>query len=343
MDFSDKNIKRVMIVIVLIILAVLVFLLIKPIFLSVVGGLILGYIFFPVYRFARRYIKEKNTTAIIVSLIVVAIIFVPLWFITPIMIKQIFELFTFSQTIDVQQFITTIIPGASPDFVTQLTISIKGAISKTSSVVLNALTNQLLNAHIILLNIFLVFLVFFFTLRDADKLREFVRGISPFNKVQGSIIVKNFKEITDSIIFGQVVIGLLQGILVGIGLIIFGVPNALVLTVIAIVLGILPIVGPPLIWIPLTIYMLATGHVGAGIGFGLYNLIAGTGVEYILRSYIVSRRTTIPTVIILVGMIGGLFIFGILGFILGPLILAYFLILLRAYKDRALSQVLSPD
>ncbi len=184
-----------------------------------------------------------------------------------------------------------------------------------------------------------MFFVFFFSLRDADKLKEFTSGISPFNKNQQGVLVKHFRDITDSIIFGQVVIGFLQGVLAGLGFLIFGVPNPLVLMVLAIIVGILPILGPPLIWIPLTIYFFATGNPAIAIGFLVYNIVVVTGLEYFLRIYIVSKRTKLPTVIILVGMIGGLFIFGALGFILGPLILAYFLVLLKAYKEKALSNL----
>ena len=136
--------------------------------------------------------------------------------------------------------------------------------------------------------------------------------------------------------------GVIQGIATGFGLIIFGVPNALILTFLAIFASILPMVGPWFIWVPVAIYLFVTGNAGAAIGFGLYSAIFVSSIDNILRPYIVSRKTGTSSVIVLIGMIGGLFLFGILGIILGPLILSYLILFLKAYKDKTLSDMFSP-
>jgi predicted PurR-regulated permease PerM len=340
MEFTEKDVRRFMVVFLVLALGVFTFLLVKPIFISIVAGLILAYLFSPVYNFILRFIKEKSTTAAIVSVIALLVIFIPLWFIVPVMINQTFQIFTSAQNFNVQGFIQSVFPSASDQFIIQTTTSIKSAISKTSSSVLNSLVEQSFNnLSSILLHLFLIGLVFFFALRDGDKLGNFMNSISPLNKSQEKIMVNHFREITDSIIYGNIIVGVIQGIFAGIGFLIFDVPNALVLTIVAIIFGIIPVLGPIIVWAPVSLFFFTSGNVTSGVLFILYNLVLVSGFENILRPYIVSRRSNVPTIIIFIGMIGGTLLFGVMGLILGPLILAYFLEILKMYKERALSSL----
>lgn len=336
MEFSDKEIKRMLIIFVIFVLGVLVFFLVKPVAMSILGGLVLAYIFFPLYRITSKYLKSKNLSATIVSLIAMAVIIVPLWFIVPIMIQQLFELFRFSQTVDVQGFLEFIFSSAPEEFITQASLTLNTLVSKITSGVLNSLVNLFLNASTLLMNILIAAFVFFFALRDSDKLKEFVSEISPFNKTQEKVLIGKFRNTTYSIVYGQIIVGLAQGVVAGLALLIFGIPNALLLGALAIVLSIIPILGPALIWIPATIYLFATGSALTAAIFFLFNLIVVSSLDNVLRSYIVARSSELSTAIILIGMIGGLFVFGLLGLILGPLILEYFLTFLRAYKEKTL-------
>ena len=148
---------------------------------------------------------------------------------------------------------------------------------------------------------------------------------------------------TSSIIFGYILIGIIQGIATGIGLLIFGVPHALLLTVFAIFASIIPIVGPWLVWVPAAIYLFSIGNTTAAILFILYSAIIVSSTDNFLRPYIIARKTGVSSVIVLVGMIGGLFVFGILGIILGPLILSYLVLFLEAYKNRTLTEMFHPE
>ena len=170
MEFGEKDFKKLLIMVLLFTLAVLVFLIIKPIFLSIVLGLLLAYIFRPLYRLVYRYIPEKNTSAGLVSLMAIIIILVPIWFIIPIIIQQLFEIFRFTQTLDVQKFVSAFFSGYSDQFANQLTVSLNSVISKVSSTMLSSLTDFLFNIPSLLLGLFIVAFVFFFTMRDGDKL-----------------------------------------------------------------------------------------------------------------------------------------------------------------------------
>ena len=98
MELTEKDIKRGSLIFLLLALAILAILVIKPVFLSIFGGLLLSFIFYPVYKFVLRFVKYKNLAAAIVSIFVLLIIIVPLWFALPLVTKQVFDLFQATQT-----------------------------------------------------------------------------------------------------------------------------------------------------------------------------------------------------------------------------------------------------
>jgi len=146
---------------------------------------------------------------------------------------------------------------------------------------------------------------------------------------------------TNSIVYGWVVVGIIQGLLAGLGFFIFGVENPLVLTFLAILFSIIPFLGPFFIYMPVGIYFFTQGHVFIGVTFLLYNLLMVSTVDNFLRSYIIARKTNVHSAIILIGMIGGFFTFGVIGLLVGPLLLAYILILIESFKDKSIYALFS--
>jgi len=196
-----------------------------------------------------------------------------------------------------------------------------------------------LNLPNILIQLAVVFFTFYFVLRDKEQFFSYIQSLIPFSKEIEKKIVHYTKGITVSVIYGQVIIGIIQGIIAGAGFFIFGVPNALLLTLLTCLAGIFPIVGTAIIWIPVALYLLISGNPLAAVGVTIFGIISSV-IDNFLRPIIVSRRSKIHPAILLIGMIGGLFMFGILGFILGPLILSYLLILLEIYRDKKIKGIL---
>jgi len=339
MELTDKEIKRIAVMVLFLILGILAFFLIKPLLLSIIGGLILAYIFLPIQKRTLKRFSNKNLATSITLAIAILIVVIPLWITIPLVIQQIFEIFQYLQNLDLTSLITRFFPTNSEQFTTQINLTFNSFISKIASGVLNTLVNFFLDLPTLLLNFFVMAFVFFFSLRDRDKIREFVLSLSPLTKSQEETMVKQFKDITDSIVYGQIIIGLVQGLVAGLGFFIFGVPNALFLTFLAIVLSIIPMLGAGFVWVPVNIYLFLTGNNFIGILFLIYNIALTSTVDNLVRIYIVSKKSNIPAVFILIGMIGGLFLFGLLGLLLGPLIIAYFITFLKAYKDQELTSL----
>jgi len=336
MELNEKSIKEISAIALIIAFAVLVLLIIRPIFSAILWGLIIAYVSYPVFDFLNKYVGNRSLSAAITLLLVIIILIIPLWFIIPIMIQQIFEIFKLSQSIDLYGAIKSLFPTASEAFSLQLTTSLNSFASKLASSSMNSLINTFVNLPLILVSIVISGFIFFFALRDSDKLKEFIKGISPITKSREKILVKNFKEITYSIVYGNIIVGIVQGIVCGIGFWIFGIKNAIALSAIAIFLAILPVAGVFILWIPIAIYLFAQGNIPIAIAFVFYNILIVSNTDNILRAYIVSKSSNLSTLFALISSIGGLFAFGVIGLILGPLIFAYFIILLDLYREKNL-------
>lgn len=331
---DEKSFNKIAGIVILIALIILTFLILKPILVSSIFALVLAFIFHPLYRWVVSKIKNQNLSALIICLILIAIIVLPLIFFLPMLIRQSFEAYSFIQGED---FLTPIYEAAkkifpSEDISTDLIVAINSFTSKVASSFLNSLSDTLLDSPKILLHLVLILFVFFFGLRDGEKLVAYIQSLSPLSKESEKKIFKQFKDITQSVIFGQIIVGLAQGIVTGIALFAFQIPNALVLTLLAAFVGILPIIGPWLVWVPADIYLFATGRTGAAFGMLIYGLIVISWIDNIIRPFIVSKKTKINSAVILVSMLGGLFVFGVLGLILGPLIIAYLILILESYR-----------
>ncbi len=338
MPITEKDIKKFSLITFLLLLVVLTFFIVKPVLLSILAGLILAYILLPVYKLILRAVKSRTLSAILVSILLLAIILIPLWYLLPVISKQIFELFRVSQNLELAPIIKVIFPAASDQFIAQVDLSVKSSISNITASIINSTVDLLVNFFIISLHIFIVIFVFFFSLRDSEKLRNFASGLLPFGKTQEKQLIKQFEDITKSLLYGQVVAGLIQGVLASIALYVFGIPNALILSIVAIILSIIPIIGPGFVYVPVTIYMIIGGNNPLlAIGYFLFNVLIVSSIDNVFRAHFVSRKTNLSQAIVLIGMIGGFFVFNVVGLILGPLVLAYLITFLKAYKENNLS------
>lgn len=314
------------------IIFILAFIILRPILLSIVSGLLLTYVLYPVYTRLLSVVKERNTASLIICFLLVFLILIPSWFLIPVVARQIFSVYNAVQKANFAETISDLIPGStvSTDFYTV----INSFISKLVSSVLSESTSILLNFQTILLHAAVIFFVLFFALRDAEALKSYVRSLSPLSSETEDIFFNKFKDVTNSVLYGQIIVGIIQGLVAGIGYIIFGVSNMITLTLFTIFFGLIPMVGPAIVWLPVVIFLFATGQTTSAIGLLIYGLLVVSTVDNLIRPYIVSKKTKLNSGIIVVGLIGGLFVFGILGLILGPLILAYSLVILEFYRNR---------
>ena len=323
-------------------LVVLTFLILRPILISTIFALILSFIFYPLHKRIRSIVRSKNLSAFIICLLLLAIIILPLFFFIPLIIKQSFQIYTFLQgenfLTPVNDIITSIF--SSPELSKDLIVGLNSFTAKIASSFLSRFTEILLSSPTMLLQLLIILFVFFFGLRDGEEFVAYIQSLSPLSKESEKKVFQQFRDITYSVIYGNIVVGIIHGLAAGIALFILGIPNAVVLTLLAVFFSVIPLLGPWLVWVPVDIYLFSVGRTTAAVILLIYGLVVISWIDNILRPLIVSRRTKINSAIILVSMIGGLLVFGILGLILGPLIISYLILLIESFRNKKTESIL---
>jgi len=333
--------KKITTVLILGVLLVLSFFLIKPILMSIIGGILLSFIFSPIYNWLYKRTKSKTFSSAIICLTLLLIIILSIWFFAPLIIEESIKLYRASQELDIVTPLKKIFSSffSSDQFSQEAGSVLQSFITKVTNSLMNYLSNIILEFPKILMNIFIVFFIFFYTMKDKEEIKGYIRGLLPFNKEVEKKLFDSTTDITFSVLYGQLVVGIIQGIILGTGLFILRVPNALILSLVGIIAGIIPIIGPSIVGIPIAISFLIKGSPLSAFGIILFTLAASLS-DQLFRPLLVSRKTKLNTVVVITGMIGGLFMFGILGFILGPLILAYLVIIIEIYRNKSLPNIL---
>jgi len=343
---EDKEIKKYVIIALFVLLAVLSFFIIKPVFLSIFVGFVLAYLFSPLYLLINKKITSKNISALIIVLIFTVLISIPAMLIVKYSLLNIDKIYNYVSSIsDLESLLRTISPQLLNDakIATNVHAITASLSSKITGFVSSAINSLFFNIIPILFNVVITLFIFFIAMRDQEELKEYLISLSPFSKEYQKKIYEKFESVTYSAIYGELIVGISQGIIAGIGFFICGVPHALLLTFILTIASILPIIGPWLVWIPVDIYLFLNGHTGSAIGLLIYGLFIINWVDTIIRPLIVSKGTKMNPAIALIGMTGGIYIFGIMGLIIGPLILAYFILLIEAYKDKKIGSMVFQD
>ena len=143
-----------------------------------------------------------------------------------------------------------------------------------------------------------------------------------------------------AVIYGGFIVAVIQAILAGIGFFLFGFENILALTMLTAVASLIPFVGPPLIWVPVVIYRIIQASIigdftaiSLSIGMAVYaSLIVGT-IDNVLKPKIIGDKAGVHPVVILLGVLGGITVFGLVGLIIGPVILAILVMFLEILRE----------
>ena len=331
---KEDNVRDILNYLLIIGIFIMAFIIIRPIFFAIIYGLLFAYILSPLYRFTFKRVKNENIAALIVCLGIFVILAIIFGVILGSIFNQIINIYFAAQKINFVNILETLLPLSSK-ISANLANSIQVSFSNLLTSYASSIGDIIFNLPNLLLQLVVVFLILFYALRDGNQAFKYLKSLSPMKKDVQTRFFQHFKDITNSVLIGQVVVGIIQGVVAGIGYFIFGVPNALLMTLITMIIGIIPIIGPWLVWIPIDIYLFSIDRTGAGLGLFIYGLVLINWVDTIIRPMIVSRKTQINPAIILIGMIGGLYVFGLLGLIIGPLILAYVILIFELYRKKS--------
>lgn len=188
------------------------------------------------------------------------------------------------------------------------------------------------------INVVVLLFVLYFMLIGGTRMEEYVSDILPFNKRNKQSILHEFNMIVKSNAIGIPLLALIQGVVAMIGYFIFGVPSPLLWGFLSCFATVIPIVGTALVWAPLALYMGMTGHWGAAIGLAVYAVIVIANVDNLVRFMLQKKMADTHPLITIFGVIIGLSLFGFMGVIFGPLLLAIFAFCVNIFKEEYLGE-----
>lgn len=327
-------------------LTVGVFWLLKDYWQEILLAFTTGIVLHPYYEFLKRRFKLRNGIAnFIVLLSAFLFIFLPLTSVGLMLLKDALSIQArFGQNINLADLnmenlvdqinrYLAFIPFSSYSVdIEQLQTAINNGLNFITTFIINNLSGVLGSFTGILLSIIIYFTILFFIIPNFKNISEYVKDLSPMSRSIDEQFLGKARAMIIDMLKGTVVIGVVQSIIAGITLSVFGMDYILTLTVVMIILSFIPVVGTAFVMVPIGLLMLLTGNTIAGVVILLVQMIVIANVDNVLRPMLVSDKAKINPVLVILSVIGGLKVMGMLGVIYGPVIMILFVTAVEIYK-----------
>src|SRR3989344_377645 len=305
----QTNQSKVILLITALVLVIISFFIIKPYIVTLLTSAVLAFLCYPVYIRVNKRIKNKSIASLIVMALLVILIAVPSYFLVQSIVSESRQLIRFAPTL------TSL--NLSPELsslLADVTRKAAGFVAGKASEVLLSLPGMLLNLFILVYSLFYFF-------KEGPKIASTLWSVIPLPQRERNFLHKELKNVSGAVVYGLLLAGIIEGIAAAIGLAVFNVTSPILWGVIVVILSILPGVGASFVWVPAGIIKILTGNVVDGVGILLFGLIVLNFIELVLKQKFIEDKSKIHPVVILLGVLGGLPLFGFVGLILGPLIL----------------------
>jgi predicted PurR-regulated permease PerM len=321
-----------------------VWLILRPLVMPIAWAAILSFLLFPLQRTLTRWFGGRRTlaAALLTALTPIAL-FVPVTLIAMSFAQQIggltttlqnnADLFDLARWLDPAQHPTVANWAAWINARVDIQIAdvqnyLRQGVQNWAGALARSSGQIFLNTFGIVLRFFLMLFILFFILRDGALWFGRIAALLPLTGERSHALFTRLGKVLRAVVYGCGLTALAQGTLVCIGFAIAGLSGPVVFGVLAAVLALLPFGGAALVWVPGVLYLLATGHTGWAIFLLAWGAVVSVSDNFI-RPVIISRYTPVPTLLVFLGVIGGVAAFGLIGFILGPVILVLATELLR--------------
>lgn len=315
---------------------------------AIVLALLLASVFYPLYSWVKRVLRERELLASLsVTLFILIILVIPVgWFIGTLS-NEAFDFYQRSSNEVSLKQIQDIIENdpvwaerfkklgkmtgltITPETVEELASSIGKKVGLFLYSQIKSIASNLLS---FLIHFFLMMMTIFYLFRDGPRLKEYLVQLMPVPKEQLEKVVSKFQEMGSAIIVGNGMSGIIQGIFGGFGFFFFGLGSPFLWGTVITFMAFVPIVGATAVFVPATVIIMLTGNTGLALGYLIYNLSYSSIVEYLVKPKLIGKGMQMNSLLVFIGILGGLKLFGLLGIIYGPLIMTIFLTLAEIYR-----------
>jgi predicted PurR-regulated permease PerM len=306
---------------------------------AIFWGVVLAILFAPLYRRLLRATKQKPTAAALITLLsIIVMVILPLSLIGASLVKQAAVVYDMigSGKINFGAYFVRIVHSLPQWMVNLLErfdltdlASLQQKLSEGAAQVSQTVARQAINigskTFDFLVGLFVMLYLLFFLLRDGQSLAARIRHAIPLSLKYKQRLFNNFTTVIRATVKGNVLVAAAQGALGGLIFWFLGVQAPLLWAVVMAFLSLLPAVGAAIVWAPVAIYFIVTGAVWQGVVLIAFGVIVIGLVDNVLRPVLVGKDTKMPDYLVLLSTIGGMALFGLNGFVIGPVVAALFL------------------
>lgn len=326
---------------VLLLLIYLVFRIYEP-FLNALGwAAVLAIFFYPMHEaFSRRF--PPTPAAVVSTLAVIILLIVPAILVTSMFVREAVLISRGVQHSLVEQHAPVIektwswiarhVPGLNPN--ASVLDMVEQGIEKQAGFLAERLGTILKNIAAFVFDLFVMTFAMFYFFRDAGQITRMIRGLLPFDAAHRETIIGQTRNLIFASVITSLIVAAIQGALGGLGFAIVGLPGPVFWGVVMAFFSLVPVVGSGLIFVPASLWLGLTGHWGRA--FLLLAICAGvsTVVDNIVRPLLLRGRTELSALVIFISVVGGVSLFGMLGLVLGPILVAMVAGILAVYVER---------
>jgi predicted PurR-regulated permease PerM len=344
----DNQLEHKAFLLLVVLVSLAFFWLLVPFFGAVFWAVILAIVFQPLQTaFDIRFGARSNLAAFLSVIVCIVIAVIP---VTAIVVSLVGEIAALVQRVQSGQFDPTAalteVREALPQWADQglERIGVDDDFADLRGRIITALqqAGQYLAARILsvgqdtlrfVASIGIMLYVLFFLFRDGRLIARNIRRAMPFGEDYNRALLERFTAVIRATVKGNIVIAVIQGTIGGVTFWALGISGALLWGVLMTFLSLLPAVGSALVWVPTAAYLFLTGVIWKGVVVVAVGVLVIGLVDNLLRPTLVGKDTRLPDYVVLVSTLGGLSLFGINGFVIGPLIAALFIVVWQLFRD----------
>jgi len=331
--------RRILLWALLLVLAVALAAVLVPFYGPLLWALIISLLFTPMYRWLLPRLRRQRTVAALVTLLVVLLVVVlPFVLLILGIVDEATGLYAQLQSTEIKpaawfQRVLESLPAWLADALRKLGLGdiealqerLASGIGQLGQMVAARALQLGQDTFSLLTSIFLMLYVAFFFIRDGRLLRRKLQNALPLGRTQQHELLDRFTRVIGATVRGNLLVASLQGALGVLAFWVLGFSGALLWGVVMGFLSLLPAVGAALVWGPVALYLLATGEVAQGLGLAAWGMLVIGLVDNLLRPMLVGKDSQLPDWLVLISTLGGFVVFGMHGFVIGPLVVAMFM------------------
>jgi len=314
----------------------LLYLVSKPFLAALVSAAILSIFAFPLHRAANRNIENPNLAAFMSVCIVTLLILAPLGWLIPAFVREALAVLRTVPTVEVlpraKEFVDSYL-GQSPIPLGDFDTMLRDVSQKAASVLAEQSARFAGNVAGWIIDLVVIELSLFYLFRDGREVVQMLKEVAPMRAHHRERMMSEVVELISVTISSGFIVAVVQGTLSGVVFWLIGIPSPVFWAVISGFLAFLPVVGPWLVWAPAGLGLLLDGHSGRGALLLVLGFVVVSGADNVLRPILIAGRAQLNALLVFIAVFGGIQAFGFIGVVVGPLVVATAVGLLKGYSD----------